>query len=149
VPILLFNEADAILSHRINANSSVDMMNNALQNILLQELEDFEGILIATTNHIKNLDKAYDRRFLYKLHYKLPNENTRAKIWQAKVKKINIEQSVSLGKEFTLSGGQINNIARKVIADELLFDKKINTELLQQYCQNESDFRSSKTKIGF
>ena len=38
-PILLFNEADAIFSKRItNVDHSVDQMNNAIQNIILQEL---------------------------------------------------------------------------------------------------------------
>jgi SpoVK/Ycf46/Vps4 family AAA+-type ATPase len=44
-PILLFNEADAILGKRFSVKSSVDKSYNAMQNILLQELEDFEGIL--------------------------------------------------------------------------------------------------------
>ena len=38
-----------------------------MQNILLQELEDFNGILMATTNLTSNLDEAFDRRFLYKI----------------------------------------------------------------------------------
>jgi hypothetical protein len=74
-PILLFNEADAILGKRINTNSSVDKMNNSLQNILLQELEDFEGIFMATTNLADHLDGAFDRRLLYKVEFKKPEPN--------------------------------------------------------------------------
>ena len=45
---------------------SVDRMDNAMQNIILQEIEDLDGILIATTNQTSNLDSAFDRRFIYK-----------------------------------------------------------------------------------
>ncbi|MCF2553551.1 AAA family ATPase [Bacteroides caecigallinarum] len=50
-PILLFNEADAILGKRMEgAERAVDRMENSIQNIILQEIENMEGILIATTN---------------------------------------------------------------------------------------------------
>ena len=65
MPILFFNEADAIINKRVkNVERSVDKMDNAMQNIILQELEDLEGILIATTNLTSNLDPAFERRFL-------------------------------------------------------------------------------------
>ena len=41
-------------------------MENSIQNIILQEMETLEGIMIATTNLTTNLDKAFERRFLYK-----------------------------------------------------------------------------------
>lgn len=63
-PILFFNEADAILGKRKSANSSVDKMNNSMQNILLQELEDFERNFIAAYNLADQLDEAFDRRLL-------------------------------------------------------------------------------------
>jgi SpoVK/Ycf46/Vps4 family AAA+-type ATPase len=66
-PILMFNEADAILATRKNnTSSSVAQTENAIQNILLEELENFQGIFIATTNLAENLDKAFDRRFYSK-----------------------------------------------------------------------------------
>ena len=67
-PILLFNEADAIIGIRKNgASSAVDKMENSLQNIILQEMETLDGIMIATTNLQQNMDKAFERRFLYKI----------------------------------------------------------------------------------
>lgn len=67
-PILFFNEADAILNKRRKIESSSDQMLNSMQNILLQYLEDFEGIFMATTNYINNLDDAFDRRIFIKKH---------------------------------------------------------------------------------
>ena len=67
-PILLFNEADAVLGVRMEgASRAVDKMENSLQNIILQEMESIDGIMIATTNLTNNLDKAFERRFLYKV----------------------------------------------------------------------------------
>ena len=70
-PILLFNEADGLIGKRsTHANSSVSNTENAIQNILLDELENFEGIFMATTNLVKNMDEAFERRFLYKVQFK-------------------------------------------------------------------------------
>ena len=66
-PILMFNEADSLISKRINLVSSADSISNTMQNILLEELEKFNGIFFATTNMIGNIDEAFDRRFLFKL----------------------------------------------------------------------------------
>lgn len=64
-PILLFNEADAIIGKRqVGAERAVEKMENSIQNIILQEIEQLDGILIATTNLAENMDKAFERRFL-------------------------------------------------------------------------------------
>ena len=55
-----------------NISHSVEKMDNAMQNIILQEIEDLEGILIATTNLTSNLDSAFERRFLFKVEFNKP-----------------------------------------------------------------------------
>lgn len=85
-PILLFNEADAIISKRTeNIARSVDKMENALQNIILQEIETLEGILIATTNLTANMDKAFERRFLYKVEFNVPTTEAKCAIWKSMI----------------------------------------------------------------
>src|SRR5690606_8549583 len=82
-PILLFNEADAIISRRKDSSASnVAQTENAIQNILLEEFEKFTGICIATTNLVANLDSAFERRFLYKIELTKPTTQTLAKIWE-------------------------------------------------------------------
>lgn len=82
-PILLFNKADAVLGVRMEgATRAVDKMENSIQNIILQEMESLEGIMIATTNLTSNLDKAFERRFLYKIQFKRPTVEARTQIWQ-------------------------------------------------------------------
>lgn len=69
-PILLFNEADAVFGKRKEVGSSnIDQTENAIQNIILEEMEKLEGILIATTNLATNLDAAFERRFLFKVRF--------------------------------------------------------------------------------
>ena len=64
-PILLFNEADAVFSKRKDVNNgNVAQTENAIQNIILEEMENLDGILIATTNLADNLDGAFERRFV-------------------------------------------------------------------------------------
>ncbi|RLA59207.1 MAG: AAA family ATPase, partial [Epsilonproteobacteria bacterium] len=77
-PILLLNEADQFLSSRSEgAGSSADKMHNQMQNIFLEQIEKFEGILIATTNLLGNIDKAFSRRFNYKIEFKKPGKKQR------------------------------------------------------------------------
>jgi hypothetical protein len=149
-PILLFNEADALLGIRINVRHSTDQMHNSLQNILLQELEDMNGIFIATTNLINNIDGAFDRRLLFKQKFELPNTETRAKIFKVQFPATNKELLNKVSQDYDLSGGQIQNIKRKLMADQILFgDSFITDQLLLEYIENEFGFRTSKNKIGY
>ena len=85
-PILLFNEADAVFSKRKDVEKgNCAQTENAMQNIILEEMEDFKGILIATTNLEDNFDKAFERRFLYKVKFERPSEATKMKIWRNKM----------------------------------------------------------------
>ncbi len=149
-PILLFNEADAILGVRTNVQHAVDQMYNSLQNILLQELEDFKGIFIATTNLINNIDNAFDRRLLFKQKFDLPNASTRFDILQSQFVDFNAEILKKISNDFELSGGQIQNVKRKLMADQILFgNENTPNDLLLDYVQNEIGFRQNKNKIGF
>ena len=149
-PILLFNEADALLGLRTNVQYSVDQMNNSLQNILLQELEDMKGIFIATTNLINNIDGAFDRRLLYKLKFELPDPDTRFKILQNQFPIVDKKELKEISENYNLSGGQIQNIKRKLIADQILFADECNEGAsLITYVKTEISFRTNKDIIGF
>ncbi|MEA1875017.1 MAG: ATP-binding protein [Bacteroidota bacterium] len=149
MPILLFNEADAIISKRRElGNSSVSQTENAIQNILLEELENFEGILIATTNLANNLDSAFERRFLFKIQFQKPNTTMRAKIWKSKLPFLEIKDCTLLADKFDFSGGQIDNILRKNEIHEIIHGEKVNLENLMVFCSEEI-LGNNNTKIGF
>ena len=149
-PILLFNEADAILGKRMEgAVKAVDRMENSVQNILLQEMETFEGLMIATTNLLGNLDPAFERRFLFKIRFNKPELEPRAQIWKSQFPSLTDEEANSLAKEFSFSGGQIENVVRKYTIDSVLSGTEGGYGQLAQFCREESVSKASRNKIGF
>ena len=151
VPILLFNEADAVFGiRREGAGSAVDKMENSLQNIILQEMEDLDGILIATTNLTCNLDKAFERRFLYKVRFDRPSPKAKARIWRSMIPGLGEAEAFRLATEFDFSGGQIENVARKKTVRELISGEAASFGQIREYCLEESiGGESSRRKIGF
>ena len=138
-PILLLNEADALLSVRLEKmTTSVDQMANTMQNIILQEMENLEGILIATTNLTNNLDGAFDRRFLYKVEFQKPTAEESCHIWQAMLPTLDDENARSLASKYDFSGGQIENIARKQVVSNILHNtNELDMSLIQSACDQE------------
>lgn len=148
LPILLFNESDAIISKRIEVSSSVDQMNNSIQNILLQELEDFEGILFATSNLNVNLDKAFERRFLYKIQFRIPDVATRQKIWKHKLPELTKPEIQYLSGNFNFTGGQIDNVVRKFLLESILQENSPQLGQIERLCLEET-LGNHASKIGF
>ena len=114
-PILLLDEADQLLGSRNDIAGSTSRMYHQMQNIFLEQIEKFCGILIATTNLVDSLDSAFSRRFHYKICFNMPDIAMREKIWllhfpkhaDFKDKKERIAKELS---KFNLSGGQIKII---------------------------------------
>ena len=150
-PILFFNECDALISKRNDVQSSVDQMNNTMQNILLQELEDFKGIFIATTNLIQNIDKAFDRRILFKLHLDQPESDTRFKILKSQFPSFSDSLLSEISNKNSLTGGQIQNLKKKFLVEHILFKNVESTEEnFKNYIDSELNFRKNKKEsIGF
>ena len=151
-PILLFNEADAIFGVRKNgAENAVDKMENTIQNIILQEMENLQGIMIATTNLAGNLDGAFERRFLYKVHFEKPDAQVRRSIWQAMIPDLSDQDAQALADGFDLSGGQIENIARKDTINHILHGASNDRlALLKGYCNDETiGTTPTRRRLGF
>lgn len=150
-PILLFNEADAVLGVRMEgASRAVDKMENSIQNIILQEMETLEGIMIATTNLTSNLDGAFERRFLYKIRYERPTPEARARIWQIMLPGLTYNDASTLSRQFDLSGGEIENIARKHSVGAILSGREeIDLAAIAEACRAERIGRTNATRIGF
>ena len=148
-PILFFNEADAIFGKRMeNVETSAAQMLNALQNILLQEMENLDGILICTTNLHGNLDSAFERRFIYKVELEKPGEEVRSKIWESMMPGYSAEEYALLGRRYSFSGGQIENVVRKSAVDYILTGERSSLEDVYKFCDEET-FKSKVKKVGF
>jgi DNA replication protein DnaC len=150
-PILLFNEADAIIGKRKNgAENAVDKMENSLQNIILQEMEQLDGIMIATTNLQENMDKAFERRFLYKIKFEKPTEEARRHIWHTMIPELSDMDIHTLASKYDFSGGQIENIARHYAIDIILYAQSDDMlPMLIRHCDNERLDEKTSRKIGF
>jgi len=151
-PILLFNEADAILSSRITGTlSDISKSENNIQNIILEELESFRGIFIATTNIVMNLDRAFERRFLFKIEFGKPTLEIKSKIWKSKFPCLNDSECNLLSNKFNFTGGQIDNILKKKEIGEILSGKDVEIETLIEFCCKEeiSKTKTRTSQIGF
>ena len=150
-PILLFNEADAIIGIRQQgAQRAVEKMENSIQNIILQEMETLDGIMIATTNLQQNLDKAFERRFLYKIKFEKPTVEARVLIWRTMIPDLSEMDAKTLAAKYDFSGGQIENIARHYTIDSILHDaKEDKLAMLINHCDNERLDSNASKAIGF
>lgn len=150
-PILFFNEADAIINKRNeHAQRAVDKMENSIQNIILQEIENLEGILIATTNLTQNMDSAFERRFLYKIEFSKPALAAKQSIWQSMLPTLSAKDVATLASKYDFSGGQIENIARKQSVEEIITGREPDIHRLIEFCEEERlDNAPIRSKIGF
>ncbi|WP_187647824.1 ATP-binding protein [Nitrosophilus labii] len=154
-PVLLLNEADQFLSARSSSpGSSADKMHNQMQNIFLEQIEKFEGVLIATTNLLETIDQAFSRRFNYKIEFKKPTYEERIQLWNKMLpKNAKFEEGFYVKRlaEFELTGGQINlivkNTAYKVaVKDEPVFTMEDFIEEIKK--ERASTFDNEKS-MGF
>lgn len=146
-PILFINEADALISKRVDVTRSIDQTNNSIQNILLDELENFRGILIITTNLVTNMDKAFERRFLMKIKFEKAHKEAQQQIWKEKLPQLQ-EQEIEKLLPFDLSPALIDNVAKKAFIKTLI-DGETNFEDIQNFCVEENFSTSNKKIIGF
>ena len=154
-PVLLLNEADQFLSARSGgAGGSADKMHNQMQNIFLEQIERFDGILIATTNLLENIDKAFSRRFNFKIEFKRPDRSQRLRLWQPMLpEKADYEEGFDIATLAgdDLSGGQIelvirNTAYRVALREESIFTMEDFTEEIEK--ELHSTFDRSR-EMGF
>jgi len=117
--VLFFDEADAIATRRsAGATLPHDREMNLTVNVLLRELEAFNGIVIFATNLAANFDPAFERRIRTHVLFEMPGADERAQIWQLQIhpNKTPLAPDVDfrqLAKRYAVSGGDIKNAVLK------------------------------------
>lgn len=154
--VLFFDEADALFGKRTQVTGALDKYANMEVNVLLQELEKFDGLVIMATNLIGNVDSAFERRIAYRLTFPFPDARARAAIWKGMlppempVAEIDFEY---LGHKFDLSGGYIKNAVLKAAyraARETGPRRVVTTQLLARAAEEELQGGfEGRGKIGF
>ena len=140
-----------MINKRKDSNSSaVAQTENEIQNIILQEMEEFKGILIATTNLTDNIDTAFERRFLFKLELTVPTPSTRYEIYRSLLSNLNDNELWILAEDFDFSGGVIQNIVRKATMHHVLNGSYPDIAWYVDACKQEQyKTGSTRAKIGF
>jgi SpoVK/Ycf46/Vps4 family AAA+-type ATPase len=150
IPILFLNECDQIIGKRISISSSLDQITNGIQNILLEEMESFNGILIGTSNLVNNMDEAFERRWLLKLQFTSPTQSARVHIWKSKIKGLKTKDALMLATQFDFTPAEISNIAKKYAMEKLLGLKKSQILTIIELGESERFIRQNQVRcVGF
>lgn len=156
--VLLFDEADALFARRLNEIYSTDRMHNYMTNILMQNIERYNGIVILTTNRNVAMDEAFNRRILFKMRFDIPAPEERMRIWRILIpEEVPLDKDVNfreLGSRFELTGGEIKNVILKAViecGEKRL--KRLPMSLLIKYAQEEMELKagnvSTRSRVGF
>jgi DNA polymerase III delta prime subunit len=145
--ILLLNEADGLMSRRVEVNHSNDAFHNQVQTKMLEELDHFEGVLIATTNVKQHLDTAFFRRFSFCQEISLPDYQVRERLLSDSIKRGNLPEAM---KAFMLplawSPAQLRNVEQKI--RQFAAIKPLHSELLHWVLAQEGIVNQG-TGLGF
>lgn len=117
--VLFFDEADAIAARRsTSVDSGSQRESNSVVNVLLQELEQYTGVVIFATNLAANFDPAFERRIRTHVLFELPGETERVLIWKVQLhpSRTPLAPDVdfnALARHYEVSGGDIQNAVLK------------------------------------
>lgn len=117
--VLFFDEADAIASRRFSSvTQGFQRESNTVVNVLLKELEDFDGVVIFATNLAANFDPAFERRIRTHILFAMPGPAERAQIWKVQLhaRKTPLADDVdfdALAEKYAVAGGEIKNAVLK------------------------------------
>lgn len=113
-------------------------------------MENLDGILLATTNMTENFDSAFERRFLYKINFKSPSVSVKARIWKSMVDEITETEAERLASEYNFTGGQIENISRKLDVNFVLSGTAAGIDEIESLCKSECiQKKETRQRIGF
>jgi SpoVK/Ycf46/Vps4 family AAA+-type ATPase len=117
--VLFFDEADAIASRRTTgAAQAYQRESNTVVNVLLKELEAFNGVVIFATNLAVNFDPAFERRIRTHVRFEMPGVDEREQIWKVQLHPLKTPLAAdvnfrTLAERYEVSGGDIKNAVLK------------------------------------
>lgn len=114
--ILFFDEADALFGKRTGVKDSHDRYANQEVAYLLQRIENYDGLVILSTNQKTNIDDAFARRFQSVIRFSMPSAEERKKLWVATFsEKSYLEDTidiVDIANRYEIAGGAILNVVQ-------------------------------------
>lgn len=160
--IIFFDEADAILSRRVtNMTHATDVSVNQTRSVLLTLMNDYDGLIIFTTNFIENYDPAFMRRILAHIEFELPDFSCRERLWKKYIPeslptKVEIKKLAEISE--TLSGSDISNCvlkaamsAARLNSESILiehFEKSIKEVINSKNANNKCNTKIEKKSVS-
>lgn len=89
------------------------------------------------------------RRFLFKIRFNNPTVEAKQSIWKSKLSWLSENESRTLAEQYNFSGGEIDNIVRKVIMEEVLNGKRPDVHFIEDLCRHEKIGNNESSTIGF
>ncbi len=140
--VLLLDEVDSFLNSREGHNQTWE---STMVNEMLTQMENFDGVFIATTNFNKKLDHAVARRFDFKIKLDYLKPEQSIKMFKQLSPSITQKTKSKLEKLANLTPGDFLVAARKCA-----LVGKLDEHVVLNYLQQESAYKSPKTStLGF
>ena len=138
--VLFFDEADALFGKRGEVTEGRDRYANMEVAYILQRIEQFDGIVILSTNFYNNIDKAFLRRMKYVIKYQVPDETIRRRIWESCLPAEQFREELDIGylaAHFEFTGGMIKNVVLSACVAAVHRGERLSMENLLQAIQAE------------
>jgi SpoVK/Ycf46/Vps4 family AAA+-type ATPase len=121
--ILFFDEADSLFGKRTDITQSNDRFANAQTNYLLQRIENYDGIVLLTSNSQARFDPAFTRRLDFTIEFPHPGPEERRALWESHLggnHRLEQRELNQLAALVDFSGGHIRNavLAAAVLTHE-------------------------------
>lgn len=113
--ILFFDEMDALFGKRSEVKDSHDRNANIETAYLLQQMEEYDGVVLMATNLLQNIDEAFMRRINFVISFPFPDVPTRKRLWEKMLDTgAPVDENIDidfLAENFKIAGGNIKNCA--------------------------------------
>jgi SpoVK/Ycf46/Vps4 family AAA+-type ATPase len=151
--IVFFDEADALFACRLDGQDHHARYINQQVNVLLTELEKFDGVVLLATNRPAELDSAFERRIRYHVRFMFPDCEARAALWRRSIPaEAPLAESVDfeeLAEVFEFSGGTIRSVVLRAAFAAANDGQVITRDLLFRAAKAEAPLKKEKDVVGF
>lgn len=139
--VLFLDEADSICGKRSEVTDAHDRYANNSTSFLLQRLEEYDGIVILSTNLISNIDDAFMRRMKFIINFSVPDAAVRLDLWRTSfTDKMPLSDDIDLSyiaERFEFTGASIKNIVLEAAFLAVMNDTEIKMEYILKSIANE------------
>ena len=151
--VILFDEADAIFGKRLDEGGHHAHYINQQINVLLSQLERFDGLVLLATNRAESFDEAFERRIRFHIRFNMPDVRARAAIWRRLLPaEAPVDEDVdfdALAMKFEFTGGTIKSVLLRAAFDAASYGERLSQELLFKSARSECPFAPKRTAVGF